>query len=100
MWNGWNYVREKYESLSVPPSISSKAMACSLSHIICWNNFSSSGQRNSLALTLSSFILSRVILDVGIKLGGQFVRGDNVRSGFSGIFLVTSQSMGSCIEIG
>src|SRR6266436_7736216 len=100
MWNGWNYVRGKV-----------RIFKCSTFHILKSNGmFIESHYRleqfllfwpeKSIGINVEFIHSFQSDLDVGTKLGGGFVRGDNVRSGFSEILLVTSQSKGSCIEIG
>jgi len=53
-----------------------------------------------VAFMLSSTSCSMEILVDGVNSGGCVVRGGRLRSGSSGIWRVTWQSMGNCVDTG
>ena len=80
--------------------MSSKAIPVLFIFIMCWNNFFSLGQRNPMALMLRSASHFMEVLVVGVNSGGCIRSGNKVRSGSSGIWRVTWQSIGNCVDTG
>ena len=87
-------------SVLQPRSAFSNAIVSSFIIIMCLNNFSSSSDKNPLALTFSIFIRSRVIFVVVSNSGGLKGKGFNVNSGSSEMVRQIWQSSGNCAGTG